>query len=302
MIKSVTVTNHRDESLVMDLFNPFKNGMNIDGIEGIGPGKGTVNSVELYGLDGAVFNSARLGPRLITLSINFLDSPDIETTRRRTYRYFPLKREVTLMFKTDARTLKIKGVVEGNEPDIFSKKEGTKITIQCMDPYFDVVKDGGNDIVVFSNLAGGFSFPFSNSVGMSTIQFGKFSYNTQTSLDYPGDIDTGVTIDIEAAFGPVTNPMVSNLETGQTMSIVTSNLPNKLTMSMGDTIRLTTITGRKSIYHIRNGKETKALMALAPGSEWIYMIPGMNVFSYSAQSGIENMSVSVHYDTKFSGV
>ena len=46
MIKSVTITNHLDESIKLDLFNPEESGFIIKNIEGLGPVKANINFKE----------------------------------------------------------------------------------------------------------------------------------------------------------------------------------------------------------------------------------------------------------------
>ena len=60
MIKSVTITNHLDESIKLDLFNPEESGFIIKNIEGLGPVKANINFKELATNDGSIDNSTRL--------------------------------------------------------------------------------------------------------------------------------------------------------------------------------------------------------------------------------------------------
>lgn len=121
MIKSVTVVNYLGESFKMELMRPEESGFIIQSITGIGPVKANINNTELSTGDGAVYNSSRLTVRNIIFKLCFLPNPTIEHTRQKSYKYFPVKKPIKLIFETDNRVSECSGYVESNEPDIFSK-------------------------------------------------------------------------------------------------------------------------------------------------------------------------------------
>ena len=86
-------------------------------------------------MDGAIFNSSRATFRNIVFSIYFVDIPTIEDARLASYRWFSLKQKIKIIVKTDYRECECIGYVESNEPNIFSKREKTTISIICPDPY-----------------------------------------------------------------------------------------------------------------------------------------------------------------------
>ena len=136
MIKSITVTNYLGDSLVLDLARPELSGFVVKSVTGLGAGKSTINTTEVATNDGSIYNSARLSSRNIVLSLAFLWKPTIEDVRHLSYKFFPIKRMVTLLIETDNRLAQITGYVESNEPTIFSKDEGSDISIICPDPFF----------------------------------------------------------------------------------------------------------------------------------------------------------------------
>ena len=74
MIQSFTVTNHNGRSMVCDLANPWKEGLAVASIEGLGPGQATINVADTSSMDGGLFNSARRGSRNIVFNLVFTDS------------------------------------------------------------------------------------------------------------------------------------------------------------------------------------------------------------------------------------
>ena len=136
MIKKIKVTNYLGEQLLLDLKNPQSSGMFISNIEGLGPVKSEVNIAEASTTDGGQFSSARLNVRNIVITLGFLLAPTVEEVRIKSYKYFPVKKKIKLLFETDTRTLEIMGYVESNEPVIFAKQQTAQISILCPDPYF----------------------------------------------------------------------------------------------------------------------------------------------------------------------
>ena len=128
MIKNIQITSFRNETLTIELANPEKSGFAISDITGLGPVKAEINTTENGINDGAVFNSAHVGYRNIVLTLRFIGT-DIETLRQISYQYFATKQNIHLLIETDNRVMNIDGYVESNDPTIFSKREGCKISI-----------------------------------------------------------------------------------------------------------------------------------------------------------------------------
>ena len=161
MIKSVTITNYLQESVKIDLTEPETSGFIIRSIEGLGPAKANVNFTELATLDGALDNGALLNTRNIVMSLIFEGTPTIEDTRLKSYKYFPIKQNLTFEIETDNRHCFTVGRVESNTPKIFgNEREGCQISILCPSSYF---QDMNDTMVDFNSVTGEFEFPFDNN-------------------------------------------------------------------------------------------------------------------------------------------
>lgn len=305
MIKSVTVTNYLGESLKMELTNPYDSGIAITDITGIGPGKADINVTELTSSDGSLHNSSRLGTRNIVMTLRFMFAPDIETVRQKTYRFFPIKKELTLTFETDNRSCYITGYVESNEPVIFEENEYTQISIVCPDPYFYSLRA---DSTVFSGVISMFEFPFSNEVQnneeterfliMSDLQF-----ETEQTVYYSGESEIGMTIRIRA-IGTVENLTIFNTRTREFIKLDTDKL-QQITGSViiaGDEITICTVKGKKSIRLLRDGVTTNILNCMTKDSSWIQLVKGDNILAYTADSGAEKLYFSVENNVIYEGV
>jgi hypothetical protein len=162
MIRSITVTNYLDESITLELRAPEKSGLLIQEITGLNPPKADINTTELSTMDGSQFTAARITSRFINITLKILD--DVETNRRKTYRYFPIKKRLKLSIETDIRTYETYGYVESNEASIFSPSVATTISINCPDPWLYSTEDGGLTTTLFSGIEDGFEFPFSSEI------------------------------------------------------------------------------------------------------------------------------------------
>lgn len=305
MIKSVTITNYLGESvkIVLTEANP-EHGMIIKSINGLGPAKANINGTDLATQDGSLFNSARLDKRNIVMQILLTAAPDIETSRQRTYKYFPIKKPLEFLIELDNRIAKTVGYVETNEPDIFSKEEEMTISLICEYPYFYSAGENGTNTTVFYGVEPLFEFIFSNeSLEEDLIEFGSIENETEKSVWYEGDAEVGVVITIHAV-GEVQNITIYNTGTRERMFINTDKL-KELTgqgLGAGDTIIITTIKGSKSIYLLRGGYYTNILNCLDKNTDWFQLAKGDNVFAYVCEYGSENLEFKIENQVIYEGV
>lgn len=301
MIKSITVTNYLGQSLKLELRFPEKSGFLIQEITGLGPPKATINSTELVTGDGVNYNSSRVGARNIVISLKFLELPTIEEVRQLSYKYFPIKKQVSLLVETDERVCTISGYIESNEPSIFTKKSGTQISIICPDPYFYSVISSTK---VFAGLDPLFEFPFSNeSSAEDLILFGNVKDKTEDIIGYPGDVDVGVVMTIVST-GTVRNVYIFNVHTREKMFIDTTRLETLTghVIIEGDIIEISTVVGNKYITLLRDGIITNILNCLSRDSDWPRLTKGNNVFAYSADDGISYLQFTIANNILYEGV
>lgn len=307
MIKSITVTNYLGDSIKLELGRPEKSGFLIKSVSGLGPSKANINTTEVSTNDGSLFNSARLNQRNIVFEFIFVETingESIEDIRQKSYKYFPLKKNLDLLIETDNRIAKTTGYVESNEPNIFSSQEGTQISIICPDPHFYSAGPGGNNTTVFYGIEPVFEFPFSNeSLTDPLIVFGNIQLKTENVITYKGDTEIGVTIHIHA-IGEVENITIYNTGTREIMRINTVKL-EALTGSgivAGDDIIIKTQKGDKSITLIREGQYINILNCLGKETDWFTLAKGDNIFAFTAESGTTNLQLWIENKVIYEGV
>ena len=300
MIKSVTVTNYLGESIEIELAFPEKSGFAITKIEGIASPKSDVNVTEVVTADGGLFNSSRMISRDIKIKMLYY-GVDIESIRQKSYKYFPSKRPVRLLFKNENRTIYASGYVEENKTNIFDKKEGSEITIVCPDPYFYALK---NTETIFSGVVPLFEFPFdNNSVNENLIEMGNIVTKQYETVYYKGEAEVGVTIVIHS-LGTVGTLTIYNIDTRQSMQINKEKL-EALTgkgIVKGDTITICTEKFNKSITLLRSGVKTNILNCLERGTDWFTLNKGDNIFAYVTDEGASNVQFKVTNKVVYEGV
>lgn len=280
---SLKVENNRNEILTLT-DNP---NYTVYKIEGLSPPKATINSSVNTTMDGSSINSARLENRNIVIYMTI--EGDVETNRINVYKYFPVKKTVTLYFSNGTRNIHIKGTVELIECDIFTNKQVAQISIICPKPYFKAVDELTTS---FSDVSSLFEFPF--TIPESGVEISTITTNIRKSIVNSGDIETGAIIEL-FAIGTVVNPIIYDV-------LKRTHIKLNFTMQQSDKIVINTNVGEKSIVLIRDGVTTNALGYMERSSEWLTLESGDNVFTYDCESGGNNLQISFITSLLYSGV
>lgn len=162
MIKTVSVVNQFGDEISTNFVGVYEAPYVITKIEGHGPVGADINLTQFATNDGAMYNSARVGERALSLTLAVVAQPGktIEHARRWIYKTYAVKNRVKMVFTTDTGIYIMTGYVEKCEPDIFEKITKVKITIVCPDPYFYAP---AKTVTSVSNVKGGFEFPFADN-------------------------------------------------------------------------------------------------------------------------------------------
>ena len=313
MIKSVTVTNYRGDSLEMPLEWPNPSGLLISKIDGITPGNVQVNSQDFAVLDGGVYNSSRMQTRNITIEFYYgrgsqvpdVDNHDVETSRHIAYRYFPVKTRVRLDFLTDERSLSIWGYVEGNDTDIFSEHEKGQVSIVCPDPYFYEKDTVAYELGAFIPE---FEFPFSNeSLTKPLICMGDYGSGSIYHVSYDGDIEVGVTIRIHFLTDTELDSIIiydishnKKLE----LDLQTIETNTGLTFEEYGDIVVSSVRGAKDIYYERFGTRKSIIGEFdVMNFPWMYLTPGENLFGFTYDDNYtDDVTITIEHRGAYGGV
>jgi len=308
MFQSMTVTNARGDTLDLPIRNPMATGYNVVAIDGLGPVDAVLQTSNTVTTDGVIFNGARKDEREIIINLAYYpeSGKSIEELRHGTYKYFPEKEEVTLVFHADTRSVRTTGIVESNDISIFSEKEASSITIKCPDPWFRI-DDELNRVTSFSNVEPVFEFPFNwtnNPVSEpKPLWFGAIQNMHSKNIMYDGESEVGVIIRMSFD-APVYNIRIYNEDAGQEIDVFTDKVKLIIAdgIKQGDELVICTIPKRKSVEIIRDGISYNILNAINRDVRFITLHKGANTIVYSADSGVENIHMSIENETLYTGV
>lgn len=304
MIKSLTVINYTGNQITIELANPQASGFAVKSIEGLGPAKANITTTEVVTNDGSMYNSARLNERNIVISFLYLDNPTIEDVRQLSYKYFPIKKPITLIVETDNRKAMTKGYVESNEPNIFSKQEGATISIICPDPFFYLYGNDGINVTTFYGVNSLFEFPFEkDSSEEYAIEMGAIQELTEQNIIYDGDSEVGMDI-IMSATGEVGDINIYNVTTRAQIKLYSSKIRSFTGRGIdyGDKIVIKTSKGEKGVTLFRDGREINILNCIDRNSDWLTLSKGDNLMAYSTTLGGEYLDFRIENKVIYEGM
>lgn len=280
---TLKVKNDKEEVLNLSTHK----GYTVYKIEGLQPPAVAINSSKNATSDGSTVNSVSVNSRNIVIYAA-IESP-VEENRINLYKYFPLKKTVTLYFKNGTRDVYIEGKVELIECNLFEEKQRAQISLICPQPYFKAVED---IISYFSEVTPLFTFPF--SIRSSGMEISAVTSNIRKSIINTGDVDTGLIISMYAV-GEVVNPVIYNV-------FERTHIKLNITLQASDQIVINTNVGQKSIRLTRGGSSTNILGYMSPDSKWLTLGAGDNLFTFDADSGEANLMLTFTTSLLYGGV
>lgn len=284
---SLIIENEKGEQL--ELTNN-ESKFSVTSVEGLTPPSAEISIVDNIG-DGAEFKHERTGKRNIVIDMNI--NGDVETNRIELYRYVKNGKYLKIYFKTGSRNVWIDGYVETLEIDNFSRNTVCQISVLCPHPWWKDVQEVINSI---NTIKGQFHFPFYT---VEPIPFSIYETIQILNLINSGDVSSGMTIEIYAR-GSIENIKIFNRETSEYIGL--GSVDNPYTLQAGDRVVITTHPNNKKIKLIRNAQETNIFNSLTPGSKFLQVGAGDNVFTYSAESGNEYIDITFKHYSQYEGV
>jgi hypothetical protein len=249
VLTRLEVTNSRGNVFEFPLMDDDSEYVVAD-IDGLDPVDATLISSEYAGIDGAVYQSAKRGPRNIVLKLDL--DPDTHTyteLRQALYAYFMPKSQLKLRFYQDTGLyVDINGVVEKMPAPLFVQQPTIGVSIMCYMPDFTDPR--------IVDLAG------------STV-----ADTTNTVISYPGNVetDTVVTLNVNRAVSDLS--IYASDESG-----TIRQLDFTASLLAGDVLVISSLQGAKGITLTRAGVSSSLLYGRSAQSSWIQLFPGNNNF------------------------
>ncbi len=124
-----------------------------------------------------------------------------------------------------------------------------------------------------------------------------FAYRTPSliaNVFNEGQVDSGIVIHFKAT-GPVSRPSLINVNTYQELKM-------KMDLETGDVVEISTERGKRYAKLIRNNVPISVFGKIDTMSNFLSVEPGDNLFRYNAESGIDNLEVTIYISNKYLGV
>lgn len=248
-------------------------------IIGLNPPKAQINTTKIVGMDGAIFNSSKLGMRNVVLTVKI--NGDVEANRLNLYSYFQTKSWCKFYYSNDSLDVFIEGYVESVECDLFSSREMAQISILCPFPYFQSIAE---NTASSSNVISGFVFPFSINMN-DPIPISEISPQGAIQVFNSSESESGTIIEINFRMNASSVELI-NTRSGETFELDYAFLQN-------DKVIVNTQKGAKSVTLVRNGVVSNLFSALKKGSVFIQLSPANNIIDYSVDGQIESGAVYI---------
>lgn len=311
----VICTSDKNVSITFtwDDFTPFHL-VDIEGIYGI---ESNVVTSENTTIDGSTYQGATAKERHIDITVE-MDSNYFEN-RNLLYRCFPIKRTGTLEYIENGESKVIEYEVEGITPgEITGVVRDYTISLKCTDPYF---KDLTDTEVIMASWVSDFFFPA--CFPAEGRVFGHREADLVKVIENDSGADEiGITVVLKAD-GTVKNPAIYHTESGEFTKVGYED--NDFILSSGQYVVISTHTGKKDIFLIDNVtqaeiEENRNKYGMIDwekvvekygqdineyqdeDGEFIQLQDGTNTITYSAEEGINYLSVSIYYRISYLGV
>lgn len=251
-------TNAVNKEVTMDLSSQYR----FTNVDGLGPVKASISTVELSSEAGSTYLSSRDTARNIVIHVEFKPDYsagfDYTSLRRNLYDVFTPRSEVDLTFN-DAKlgAMSITGYVESHEPDIFSDNPAVQISVLCPDPYFRRPSEASTVVNVASASAGSFNIPYS------------------------GHVPTGFLVEFTV------NETLSEAKMTLRKSGTNGELTVHTAFQSGDQIRINTVPGQKYVQRVRSGTVTSILGAFSGAMIPMKLQNGQNYFTFDRRWSID---------------
>lgn len=279
----------------LKLENSKGNVVNIDdgvyyavvGISGLNPPSASIFKSTSPNRKGVKHNGLTIGERVLIISVKLLGN--IELNRNRLYDWVDTGEYVKIFYRNDTKNVYCEGLVEECDVNTYSAGETMNIAISCEDPYW---KDLNELAIELSNIIKQFTFPFAIS---EPIPFSTTADNNSTTI-YNDGAETGMVITINCT-APVKNLTIYD------PNDVTKQIKILTTLEENSIVKIDTDISPKTIkYYKPDGTVENILKYVDKNLTWFTLKRGSNTFGYSADSGVNNVNVTISFINKYLGV
>lgn len=258
-------------------------------------------------VDGVSVDGKKIKPRPIHIEASFKSNRNNPQNRAKLIQFFNPKYTGKATITNMGTSRNIEYELEGwtfKQAPNWDVKLGILVDLICPDPYMLSVDNFGKNMASISPL---FAFPWrvlgqrasrkldypekARGMMLGGFTMGYRTLHKEVVLANDGDVSTGVQIQFVATRGDVTNPKITNTQTGQYMRV-------NIAMQQGDVLLIDT-NDRHQIITL-NG--VNCYQRIDRRSEPFQLAVGDNYLKYDADKNYTNLDVNLFYTPKYLGV
>lgn len=240
---------------------------------------------------GEAVTGFQIGSRLIEINGSFkpTDKNIVSFLRQALNNILSPEDTLEIIYDLDGNQRKIYGIAQDLKFGCDAIFYNFYISILCPDPLWREMTQTATSIV---SWVGAFEFPVEIT---DKWEIGILDKKLEVDVVNKGDVTCGCKI-VFYATASLKSPSLKNTETEEYIKINAS-------LSAGDKLEVTTFYQNKTAYITRaSGEKENVIQYLDPGSTFLQLKIGDNLFSYDADSGKSNLEITVYHDNLYRGV
>lgn len=281
--------------------------MDITAVSGLESSDIEISTSDNALIDGANVDGKKIKPRSIHIEASFRSSCNNPENRANIIKFFNPKYTGKALITCMGVSRNIEYELEGwtfKKQANLDAKLAILVDLICPDPYMLNVDNFGKNM---ANITKMFAFPWrvtrarvknkldypaqARGMLLGSMTMGYRTLHKEVVLANDGDVPTGVQIQFVATRGPVTNPKITDVVTGQFMRVnVAMKKDDVLLIDTNDRHQVITLNGVNYYQHIDRQSEPFKLEV------------GDNYLEYDADENYTNLDVNLFYTPKYLGV
>ncbi len=292
LMQKLTFTNSRGESIVFGNSAPFI----LSKIEGTGGANTNIITTKAPGQDGSTVDEVTLVERPLPMeaAIAARTPEEMYSLRKKLSRVLnPKNGTGTLKYENDAGVYEIKAIAEESpkfkEKHDNSRKQLFTVDFLAHNPFWLDIYESKEEIAQWMG-----DFQFNLEIPSDGIEMGHRESSLIVNINNKGDVSCGMRIEF-TALASVVNPSLFNINTREYIKV-------KRTLESGDKLIINTSFGNKKVELLKNGVTSNVFNYIDLSSTFLQLEVGDNLLRYDAETGIENLDVSIYYRPLYAGV
>lgn len=288
-MEKLVIKDSKGQELILDKSRPYL----LSSIEGIGV---TSNISTMQGnFDGVNITGMNIKEKALNITGAIVSNTkrEMQQDRAKFISFLnPNKGSFDFIYQNHAHKKKLVGNIQSVDyRESVSRLQKFQIQVLAPVPFWQEVSERKKEIALWTKDA---YFPLV-ATKEKKIVFGHRVSNLICNIYNAGDVETGMRIQLKA-LATVVNPSVLNIYTHEFIKIIQ-------TLQKGDVLEITTYANNKRVIINKADGTTKNVFNwITLDSEFLQLAVGDNLFRYDAESGIDNIEMTIYHNPATLGV